>query len=224
MTDIPALSIVVPIFNEEGNLSPLFREIEDAFQSVCTIEIIAVDDCSDDGSALEVETALSSGHVLAAARGRWIATIDGDGQNVPADLAQIWPEIESGPERLFAGVRQRRNDGIVKWFTSRFANFVRKRLLRDNCRDTACGLKVLPASFAHTLPYFDNLHRFFPALASRAGLEVVEFSVDDRPREHGVSKYGFFDRAAVAFLDTVGVYWLARRHSDPGEIVINRPA
>ena len=124
---------------------------------------------------------------------------------------------------MFAGVRQRRNDGILKWFTSRFANFVRKRLLRDNCRDTACGLKVLPASFAHTLPYFDNLHRFFPALASRAGLEVVEFSVDDRPREHGVSKYGFFDRAAVAFLDTVGVFWLARRHSDPGEIVINRP-
>ncbi len=115
-------------------------------------------------------------------------------------------------------MRNRRNDGLVKKLTSRFANAVRRRALKDTARDSGCGFKVLPASLATALPYFDNMHRFLPALARRHGYGVREIMVNDRPRVHGLSKYGFFDRAAVSFLDLVGVYWLVRRYSDRGEI------
>ena len=105
-----------------------------------------------------------------AATGTWIATLDGDGQNDPADLARLWKEIVSGPATvIYAGVRNRRNDGLVKKFTSRFANAVRRRALKDTARDSGCGFKVLPAALATALPYFDNMHRFLPALARRHG-------------------------------------------------------
>eukprot|EP01133_Synstelium_polycarpum_P027121 gene27121-32669_t len=228
MTD---LSVVIPAYNESGNIGALVTEINQALSGVVSYEILIIDDGSNDGSA---EEALNAGrHVrvlrhknrtgksralvsgFQAARGQWIATLDGDGQNNPLDLARLWPRIAQSQPALFAGVRKRRNDGVVKLLTSKSANFIRKRLLRDNCRDAGCGFKVLPASVARGLPYFDNMHRFLPALSIRAGLTVVEVDVEDRPRLAGVSKYGFFDRAAVAFLDTVGVFWLIRRYSDP---------
>lgn len=228
MTD---LSVVIPAYNESGNIGALVTEINQALSGVVSYEILIIDDGSNDGSA---EEALNAGrHVrvlrhnkrtgksralvsgFQAARGKWIATLDGDGQNNPLDLARLWPRIAQSQPALFAGVRKRRNDGVVKLLTSKSANFIRKRLLRDNCRDAGCGFKVLPASVARGLPYFDNMHRFLPALSIRAGLAVVEVDVEDRPRLAGVSKYGFFDRAAVAFLDTVGVFWLIRRYSDP---------
>jgi hypothetical protein len=106
----------------------------------------------------------------------------------------------------------------VKKFTSRCANAIRRRALRDQARDAGCGFKVLPAKLARALPYFDNMHRFFPALARRHGYDVRELMVNDRPRVHGTSKYGFFDRALVSFLDLVGVYWLIRRYSDCGPV------
>jgi len=231
MTD---LSVVIPAYNESGNIGALVTEINQALSGVISYEILIIDDGSNDGSA---EEALNAGrHVrvlrhknrtgksralvsgFQAARGQWIATLDGDGQNNPLDLARLWPRIAQSQPALFAGVRKRRNDGVVKLLTSKSANFIRKRLLRDNCRDAGCGFKVLPASVARGLPYFDNMHRFLPALSIRAGLAVVEVDVEDRPRLAGVSKYGFFDRAAVAFLDTVGVFWLIRRYSDPAGV------
>ncbi|WP_288192926.1 glycosyltransferase family 2 protein [uncultured Phyllobacterium sp.] len=231
MTD---LSVVIPAYNESGNIGALVTEINQALSGVVSYEILIIDDGSNDGSA---EEALNAGrHVrvlrhknrtgksralvsgFQAAKGQWIATLDGDGQNNPLDLARLWPRIAQSQPALFAGVRKRRNDGVVKLLTSKSANFIRKRLLRDNCRDAGCGFKVLPASVARGLPYFDNMHRFLPALSIRAGLTVVEVDVEDRPRLAGVSKYGFFDRAAVAFLDTVGVFWLIRRYSDPAGV------
>lgn len=231
MTD---LSVVIPAYNESGNIGALVTEINQALSGVVSYEILIIDDGSNDGSA---EEALNAGrHVrvlrhknrtgksralvsgFQAARGQWIATLDGDGQNNPLDLARLWSRIAQSQPALFAGVRKRRNDGVVKLLTSKSANFIRKRLLRDNCRDAGCGFKVLPASVARGLPYFDNMHRFLPALSIRAGLAVVEVDVEDRPRLAGVSKYGFFDRAAVAFLDTVGVFWLIRRYSDPAGV------
>lgn len=235
------LSIVIPVHNEAGNIGPLIDETIAAFGAVAvppSYEIVIVEDGSSDDSRAEAlaagarhaavrvlahaqragkSAALRSG--FAAARGTWIAMLDGDGQNDPADLADLWPEIAGGSAHaLYAGVRRARNDGIVKMATSRIANPIRRAMLRDTARDTGCGFKVMPAELARALPYFDNMHRFFPALARRHGFAVVERLVNDRPRTHGRSKYGFFDRAAVSFLDVVGVYWLIRRYSPRGPV------
>jgi glycosyltransferase involved in cell wall biosynthesis len=233
--DMIDLTIVIPVHNESGNIGSLVKEINEALLSGPAYEIIVIDDGSTDSSA---EEALNAGnHVCVlghakrtgksralvtgfqAAKGEWVATLDGDGQNDPTDIARLWLRIQQSEPALFAGVRKRRNDGVVKLLTSKFANIVRKRLLNDDCRDAGCGFKILPVAAARDLPYFDNMHRFLPALIRRAGLPVIEVEVEDRPRLAGVSKYGFFDRAAVAFLDTVGVFWLTRRYSDPGSVV-----
>lgn len=235
------LSILIPAHNEQDNLAQLINEILRVMPEVMAAsayEIIVIDDGSTDSTAAEMLPLMGGGAPLrliahgrragksaalktgfTAANGRWVVTLDGDGQNDPADLARLWGEISAGPATvIYAGVRNRRNDGLVKKFTSRFANAVRRRALRDTARDSGCGFKVLPASLATALPYFDNMHRFLPALARRHGYGVREVLVNDRPRVHGTSKYGFFDRAAVSFLDLVGVYWLVRRHSDRGEV------
>ena len=238
---MPDLSILIPAHNEQTNLAQLINEIVAVMPhalSSSAYEIIIVDDGSTDATRAEIlplmdgsaplrliahgrragkSAALKTG--FNAAAGTWIATLDGDGQNDPADLARLWKEIASGPATvIYAGVRNRRNDGLVKKFTSRFANAVRRRALKDTARDSGCGFKVLPTALATALPYFDNMHRFLPALARRHGYGVREILVNDRPRMHGLSKYGFFDRAVVSFLDLVGVYWLVRRYSDRGEI------
>ena len=235
------LSILIPAHNEAGNLAPLVDEVVAVFAAEAPrleYEILVVDDGSTDDTRAEITAVMAreprlrliahgrrAGKSAAmntgfeAACGVWIAMLDGDGQNDPADLARLWPEIaKSSMEVIFAGVRRRRNDGPVKWATSKLANPVRKFALRDGCRDSACGFKVIPRALAMSLPYFDNMHRFLPALARREGLEVHEVMVNDRARQHGASKYGFFDRAAVAFLDVVGMYWLMRRYSPRGEI------
>lgn len=238
---MPDLSILIPVHNEQDNLAQLINEIISSMASAAPtrgFEIIVVDDGSTDSTRAEIlplldkivplrilahgrragkSAALKTG--FDAAQGQWIAMLDGDGQNDPADLAALWGQIAAGPaDVIYAGVRNRRNDGAVKWLTSRVGNGIRRWALRDTARDSGCGFKVLPASLAKALPYFDNMHRFFPSLARRHGYGVTEVMVNDRPRVHGASKYGFFDRAAVAFLDLVGNYWLVRRYSDRGAI------
>lgn len=235
------LTILIPANNEAGNLAPLVDEITSIFAAEAPrldYEILVVDDGSTDDTRAEITAAMAhqprlrliahgrrAGKSAAlktgfeAARGGWIATLDGDGQNDPADLARLWPEIAAGgPDRIYAGVRRNRHDGWVKMATSKLANPIRKFALRDGCRDSGCGFKVIPRALALALPYFDNMHRFLPALARREGLGVQEFMINDRARRHGASKYGFFDRAAVAFLDVIGMYWLMRRHTPRGEI------
>lgn len=235
------LSIVIPAHDEADNIGPLVAEIVDAFAAIQPqpdYEIVVVDDGSTDETRHNARQAMTDAPQLRliaharragksaalttgfeAARGDWIAMLDGDGQNDPADLARLWPEVAAGTaDTIYAGVRRRRNDGAIKWATSKLANRIRQFLLRDGCRDTGCGFKVIPRALALSLPYFDNMHRFLPALARREVLEVREVTIDDRARRHGVSKYGFFDRAAVAFLDLMGMYWLMRRYSPRGDI------
>jgi dolichol-phosphate mannosyltransferase len=238
---MPDLSILIPAHNEQYNLGQLINEIVHALAGTVPAvgyEIVVVDDGSSDDTRGEIvalmekipalrviahsrragkSAALKTG--FDACAGRWIATLDGDGQNDPADLAALWGEIASGPANVvYAGVRKRRNDGLIKKLTSRSANAIRQFALKDTARDSGCGFKVLPAALAKELPYFDNMHRFLPALARRHGHDVREIMVNDRPRAHGRSKYGFFDRAAVALLDLIGVFWLVRRYSDRGGV------
>jgi dolichol-phosphate mannosyltransferase len=238
---MPDLSILIPAHNEQYNLGQLINEIVQAMAGITpglAYEIVVVDDGSTDATRTEILPLMEKSTALRvlihsrragksaalktgfdACQGRWIATLDGDGQNDPADLARLWSEIASGPaDVIYAGVRKRRNDGVVKKLTSRSANVIRRLALKDTARDSGCGFKVLPAALAKALPYFDNMHRFLPALARRHGHGVREIMVNDRARTHGVSKYGFFDRAAVALLDLIGVFWLVRRYSDRGSI------
>jgi len=232
MNPAPELSIVVPVYNESGNILTLLDEVSAALDGVCTYEIIFIDDGSTDGSAAELAQAQaksptvrvlkhrkrsgkSAGLVTGfwAARAPWIQMLDGDRQNDPADVARIWKAIQPIPDSLgiVAGVRNRRNDGAIKWASSRIANFVRRGMLRDDTHDTGCGFKLIRRDVALRLPFFDGMHRFLPALTRRQGYDIREERIEDRARTAGVSKYGFFDRLGAGIPDLLGVFWLARR-------------
>jgi dolichol-phosphate mannosyltransferase len=148
-----------------------------------------------------------------AARGKIVATLDGDGQNNPSFLPDLISAIENGSERigLAAGQRVGRRDTGFKKIQSRIANAVRKAILNDGTRDTGCGLKAFRREVFLMMPYFDGLHRFLPALVRREGYEIVYVDVVDRPRHSGVSNYGFFDRLWIGIMDLAGVWWLIRR-------------
>ncbi|QSA98301.1 glycosyltransferase family 2 protein [Methylococcus sp. EFPC2] len=228
------LSVVVPVHNEAENLAPLLGEIAQALDGVREYEVVYVDDGSldDTGSrllALRTEfprlrvlrhrracgqsTALLTG--IRAARAPVIATLDGDGQNDPADIPRLWSALmelqTEQPLAMVAGYRKRRQDTGWRRFSSRVANTVRGGLLRDHTPDTGCGLKVFSRELFLRLPYFDHMHRFLPALAQRAGGKVVSVEVNHRPRLAGVSKYGTWQRLWVGIVDLVGVMWLQRR-------------
>ncbi len=230
------LSVVVPVHNERENLAPLVHEIVAALSGVLPFEIVYVDDGSTDGScealqqmqlqvpALRVlrherstgqSTAIRSG--VLAARGRWIATLDGDGQNDPADIPALLTQAcslaaQRADERvLVAGWRTRRRDTTYTRWQSRIANAIRARLLRDGTPDTGCGLKVFSRSVYLALPYFDHMHRFMPALVRREGGAVQSVPVNHRARAHGTSHYGLLNRAWAGVVDLAGVLWLARR-------------
>lgn len=225
----PLISVVVPVRNEAPNIAPLVAEIRAALAGV-DHEIVYVDDGSTDTTGEELVRAgvrwlrhqRSCGQSAAvitgvkAARGHWIATLDGDGQNDPADIPRLLARAETdGGAILIAGHRVNRKDTAVKRFSSRIANRVRAWLLKDATPDTGCGLKLFPRALFLDLPHFDHMHRYLPALVLRQGGRVVSEPVNHRPRTRGVSNYGTLDRLAVAFMDLIGVAWLQRRWKRP---------
>lgn len=234
--DRPLLSVVVPVFNEKANVRPLVGEIVEALDGLWPYEIVFVDDGSEDGTA-ETLAGLATSTRLAlrclhhdcrrgqsqavvsgvrAARGAWIATLDGDGQNPPADIPAMLAELiaanREDPDAVcIAGIRARRQDSWMKRVSSRLANAVRKGLLHDGVSDTGCGLKVFRRDAFLALPLFDHVHRFIPALFQFCGGRVLTQPVGHRPRRSGESKYGTLDRLWAGLYDLVGVRWLRRR-------------
>jgi dolichol-phosphate mannosyltransferase len=225
------ISVVIPVCNEVDNVGPLAREIVAALRDR-EFEIIFVDDGSTDGTAAAVRAlrhdipqvrllshSFRSGQSAAVcsgvrhARAEWIATLDGDGQNDPADIPKLYEARHSA--ELVMGNRTQRRDTWLRHAQSRVANGVRGRLLGDGTPDTGCGIKVMRREVFMDLPRFDHMHRFLPALFLRAGTRVVSVPVSHRPRERGASKYGLFDRLWVGIVDIFGVMWL-RRRAKPG--------
>jgi dolichol-phosphate mannosyltransferase len=229
---LPAVSVVVPVRNEADNIAPLVEEIAAALDGRWSFEIVYVNDGSADGSEAalsrltaekswlrQVRHAESCGQSaavrsgVAAARAPIVATLDGDGQNDPSFLPALIRTLEAGAPRvgLVAGQRVGRRASPFKQLQSRIANGVRSAILRDGTRDTGCGLKAFRRDVFLSLPYFDGLHRFLPALIRREGYDIAYVDVIDRPRRHGVSNYGLWDRLWVGILDLFGVWWLIRR-------------
>lgn len=230
------LSIVIPARNEAPNVAPLVAEIRAALDARADYEIVYVDDGSDDGTADAVRglmvnfprlkllrhaascgqsAAIRSG--IRGASGMWIATLDADGQNDPADIPRLWAAAQAAANErvLIAGFRQKRRDTLIKRLSSRIANRVRGGMLKDNTPDTGCGLKLFRRDLYLLLPFFDHNHRFLPALVLRQGGTVISEPVNHRPRQRGVSNYGLFDRLWVGIVDLFGVMWLMRRAKNP---------
>jgi len=224
MTDSLAVSVIVPLFNEEENMSILQSELRAALAGV-DHEIIFVDDGSIDRTAERVEkapnvrvirfaknggqsAALYAG--LQAANGAVAVLIDGDLQNDPVDIPRLLAEISRGAD-LVCGYRARRKDTLVKRLTSRIANAVRSRYTKDGVRDTGCTLKAMRRECVSALVPFKGMHRFIPALIKAAGYRLVEIPVAHRPRRFGQSKYGLGNRALRATVDMFGVRWLLSR-------------
>ena len=239
MEQPPNLSIVIPVCNEEESIGALLKEIDQVVEHSIGYEIVVVDDGSRDGtlavlnglkqelSQLRVirhlqnsgqSTAIRTG--IKQARAQWIATLDGDGQNDPADIPALYRKLveeeQSDPSLVVAGHRKKRKDHWFRSFYSRIANRIRARLLRDETPDTGCGLKVFSRERFLDLPYFDHMHRYIPALFIRQGGRVISVEVNHRPREQGTSKYGFHNRFWVGISDLLGVRWLLKRAKNPG--------
>jgi len=235
----PDLAVVVPVKNEADNILPLIAEIEAALTGKLEFEIVYVDDGSDDATAALLDEARRDHPRLTVARHRascgqsqaiatgvrlatapLIATLDGDGQNDPADIPALlarWRQANAAvrPGLMIAGWRARRRDTASRRIASRLANAIRSSLLGDDTPDTGCGTKLFPRALFLDLPRFDHMHRFLPALVLRAGGTVVSVKVNHRPRQRGASKYGNLRRALVGIPDLLGVMWLMRRSRNP---------
>ncbi|WP_417822035.1 glycosyltransferase family 2 protein [Terasakiella sp.] len=240
MTTTPEMSVVVPVKNEAENIQPLIEEICAALEGKISFEIVYVDDGSDDDTPQKLRdmqakldnlrvvthrqscgqsTAVRTG--VKQAQGRVIATLDGDGQNDPADIPALYDELVKDDNQdflLMAGWRAKRHDSAFKLWQSRNANKIRAGLLGDNTPDTGCGLKVFTREAFLDLPYFNHMHRFLPALMIRRGGRVQSVQVNHRARERGISKYGMWNRLWVGIVDIMGVMWLQSRGKVP-EIV-----
>jgi dolichol-phosphate mannosyltransferase len=237
--DPPAVSVVVPVRNEAGNIAPLVAEIAAALQDRA-FEIVYVNDGSSDATERElcalmserpwlrqIRHAQSCGQSaairtgVAVARARLVVTIDGDGQNDPAFIPALIAAFDAGAPRmgLIAGQRVGRKTNAFKKLQSRVANSIRGAVLKDGTRDTGCGLKAFRRDLFLSLPYFEGLHRFLPALVRREGFDVGYIEVVDRPRRHGISNYGFWDRLWIGMVDLFGVWWLIRRKRSVPESV-----
>ncbi len=239
-TNDPAVSVVVPVRNEAGNIAQLVAEIAKALNGHWRFEVVYVNDGSTDGTEAELKrlialhpwlrrvrhkqscgqsSAVRSG--VALARAPLVVTLDGDGQNDPAFIPAMLRALEAGAPRvgLVAGQRVGRKATGFKKLQSRIANAVRSAVLRDGTRDTGCGLKAFRRDVFLALPYFDGLHRFLPALVRRDGYDIGYVDVVDRERASGVSNYGLWDRLWVGILDLAGVWWLIRRKKRVPELV-----
>lgn len=220
----PAVSVVVPVYNEEENVPILQAECAAALEGL-DYEIIFVDDGSTDATRSRIARGprirvlafgKNAGQSAAmyegvhATRGATVVLIDGDLQNDPADIRKLLREIEAGAD-LVCGYRAKRKDTRVKRLTSQIANFVRGRFTKDGVRDTGCTLKALRRECVEALVPFKGMHRFIPALVKSAGYKLVEVPVNHRPRKFGVSKYGLGNRAIRATIDMFGVRWLLSR-------------
>jgi len=233
MSTEPQLSVVVPVYNEQDNVAPLVNEITSALRGVLPFEIVYVDDLSTDNTLATLQrlrtevpelrvvrhlrnsgqsTAIRNG--VKAARAPWIATLDGDGQNDPADIPRLLAQRSNSEAetKLFAGWRVNRQDSGSKRWASKWANAIRSRMLRDATPDTGCGIKLFEREAFLDLPYFDHMHRYLPALMQRAGWSTVSVPVNHRHRSSGVSKYNNLNRALVGIRDLRGVAWLITRN------------
>lgn len=242
MTD---LSVVIPVYNEAENIGALLEEVFAALAPLGDGEVIVVDDGSRDATAqrlAELQGAYDRLRVIRhegnygqsaailtgvrAARAEWVVTLDGDGQNDPADIPRLIGQRDryagDGVLHMVTGFRRKREDNLVRRLSSRVANGVRGRLLRDGAPDTGCGLKLFRREAFLALPHFDHMHRFLPALFRRAGGTVLTVQVNHRPRRHGQSKYGLFDRLWVGIIDLLGVMWLQRRACRAGYTEVKR--
>ena len=238
MPNTPDISVVVPVFDEAGAAPALAREIAAAFKGRA-FEMLFIDDASRDGTRASLEAlageipqlrvlahrrnagqsrAIRSG--VLAARGAIIVTLDGDGQNDPADGPSLVDALLAGPPELalVGGERVKRQDSAAKKLASRIGNGVRKRLLRDSANDTGCGLKAFRREAFLRLPYFDHIHRYLPALMQREGYLTAFRPVNHRHRQTGASKYTNLGRLWASLSDLFGVVWLQSRARDPGGV------
>ena len=231
------ISVVIPFYNEQDNVAPLLTEVSKALQAV-EHEIVAVDDGSMDNTLAVLQSvkkqlpallivrhlgnfgqsaAITSG--VKGAQFEMIATLDGDGQNDPADIPALLKAVQEhtrpGKTVVAVGKRRKRQDNWLRRISSRIANNTRQKLLNDDCPDTGCGLKIFPKADFLNLPHFNHMHRFLPALFKRQGAVVINIPVNHRPRTRGKSKYGVGNRLWVGIVDIFGVRWLQRRPCSP---------
>mgnify|MGYP000058874084 FL=1 len=236
-TSVPDFSVVVPVRNEADNISPLIAELKTVMTALQPYEIVIVDDGSDDAtpevlrdqaracpelrvirhrSSVGQSAAITTG--VKEAQAGIIITLNGDGQNDPADIPALldrFREADNPDLLLVTGERQKRWDSLLKRLSSRVANAVRGTLLGDHTPDTGCGLKVFSRPAYLAMPGFDHMHRFLPALMLCQGGHVLSVPVNHRARQHGATKYGVFDRLGVGIVDLFGVMWLQRRPGTP---------
>ena len=240
-----ALSVVVPVMNEIENVEPLISEIAAALRGNETFEIIYVDDGSNDGTdkrLVELTTPypelkvyrhkICCGQSAAIvtgvrnAKAPLIATLDGDGQNDPADIPALLDRIRKSDDieqTMVAGWRAKRRDTFIRRLSSRVANGIRSSMLKDDTPDTGCGLKIFPREAFMRMPQFNHMHRFLPALMIRGGGRVESVEVNHRPRERGTSKYGVWNRLWVGIADIRGVMWLIKRPVRPDVVELTGP-
>ena len=227
------LSVVIPVNNEAAQIESLAREVQQALDGVAAYELIYVDDGSSDRTleilrrlkqqgtmplrilhhhqALGQSTAVHDG--MLAAQGAWVVTLDGDGQNIPADIPALLQRVQSEPQLVMViGHRVDRSDTRLKKLASRFANGLRSWLLKDKIPDTGCGLKIVRRDVFLQLPYFDHMHRYMPALVQSFGYATASHPVQHRERSSGKSHYGIIDRGLAGLLDLFGVSWLIHRN------------
>lgn len=229
-----AVSVIIPVLNEAENIRHLLDEIVTALPpDSCMLEVVFVDDGSTDGTrALLAEMAESDARVRVvlhvrnygqsaalvsgarAATHPLLVTLDGDGQNDPADIVRLL-QARTHSNMVVLGNRAKRQDNGLRRLSSRIGNGIRNALLKDGCPDTGCSLKLFPRDAFLALPHFNHLHRYLPALFLRAGFELVNVPVNHRPRQFGVSKYGVMNRLFVGMRDLIGVRWLMARPCSP---------